>query len=185
MWIASTTGFLSAVKAKDDTTDLFVRARVKGDLDALIAYAEADTGTAPEVIAYEVSDYPWRVRVSAATFAGFIAQQVVEIDYHNFKDAVAKVQGKPRAQVYSGVWSTLLGLERLDPEARPVQRPWWAEYGDAARTDDEDQWLPQFSDDADQRDDDDWYDVDEWLARKSLHDLTDAEWLALDREDQS
>ncbi len=34
-----------------------------------------------------------------------------EIDYPNFKNAVAERQGTGRAHVYSDVWVTLLGLQ--------------------------------------------------------------------------
>jgi hypothetical protein len=182
VWIASTTGFLSAVLANDSTTDLYVRARVKGDLDALIKYAEDATTLRPEIVTYEASDYPWRVRVDRYTFGAFLAEQAIEgITYGNFKNAVAEVQGKPRANVYSGVWSALLGLERLDPEARPVSRPWWATYGDDAL--DYDDLGPRFSD-TDEDDDDDWMDVDEWLSRspRRIQEMTDEEWLANEQD---
>ena len=178
MWIATTTGFLSAVKAKDDTDDLFVRARVKGDLTPLILWVNGTGKHAPEIITYEHSDYPWRVRVTKDDLAGFLVAEVLNIDYGNFKSAVAEVQGKPRSHVYSGVWSALLGLERLDPEARPAPAPWWLQYGEDET---EDRWAIPGDD---SQDDDDWYDVDEWLSRKSIHDMTDAEWLAADESDR-
>lgn len=173
MWIATTTGFLSAVQAKDDTGDLFVRARVRADLEPLIECARQMTGVTPEVIVYEASDYPWRIRTTKDVLAGFVSRQVLEIDYGNFKDAVAARQGKPRATVYGGVWTALLGLERLDPEARP-KAPWWLQYGED---------MPDTEDEAglyDSDDDDDWYDVDAWLGRttRSIHDLSDEEWRA-------
>jgi hypothetical protein len=189
MWIASTTGFLSAVQANDNADNLVIRSRVKGDLTPLIEFVTTHTMGAivPEIITYEHSDYPWRIVAPKTVVSLFVAQQVLAIDYGNFKGAVAKVQGKPRSHVYSAVWSALLGLERLDPEQRAPKAPWWTAYG----TDDEDVAYDEivehsrrvtFSDDDD---DDDWYDVDEWLARKSIHDLTDAEWLAQDSGDQS
>jgi len=37
---------------------------------------------------------------------------VLDIDYDNFKNTVAKVQGHNRSHVYSNVWEDLLVLEK-------------------------------------------------------------------------
>lgn len=173
MWITTTTGYLSAVQATDMPDTLVVRARVRADLAPVIQHAQrASMGALlPEIITYEHSDYPWRVLVPKTVFAQFVAEQVLAVDYGNFKARVAETQGKPRANVYSGVWTALLGLERIDPEARPKPAPWWT-YAENM----EDVDAPAFMDE----DDDDWYDVDQWLGRRSLHDLSDEEWLAME-----
>lgn len=193
MWIASTTGFLSAVQANDNPDNLVVRSRVKADLTPVIEFVTTATMGAitPEIITYEHSDYPWRIVAPKTVMAQFVAEQVMAVDYGNFKNAVAAEQGKPRATVYGSVWSALLGLERLDPEQRAPKAPWWLAYGDDV--DDEDVDFAMFDADREPRkvtfsdldDDDDWYDVDEWLSRttKSVHDMTEAEWLAEAAED--
>jgi hypothetical protein len=66
MWLITTIGFFSVViKPRED--DLTVRARTRGDLEALsklylptLGPIEVGTGT----------DYPYRARVSAQDFAG-------------------------------------------------------------------------------------------------------------------
>jgi hypothetical protein len=190
MWIASTSGFLSAGQANDNADNLVVRSRVKADLSPLIEFVTTHTMGAivPEIITYEHSDYPWRIVAPKTVVSLFVAQQVMDVDYGNFKGAVAAEQGKPRANVYSSVWTALLGLERLDPDQRRAPKaPWWEAYG----TDEDDVAYDEIVEHSrritfsDEDDDDDWYDVDEWLARKSIHDLTDAEWLAQDSGDQS
>lgn len=185
MWIASTTGFLSAVQANDNADNLVVRSRVKADLSPLIEFVTTHTMGAivPEIITYEHSDYPWRIVAPKTVVSLFVAQQVMDVDYGNFKGAVAAVQGKPRANVYSGVWTALLGLERLDPDQRAPKAPWWLAYGEDD-DDTEEGDLPRRITFSDMDDDDDWYDVDEWLNRPerlSIHDMTDAEWLAADQ----
>jgi hypothetical protein len=188
MWIASTSGFLSAVQANDNPDNLVVRSRVKADLSPLIAFVTEFTmgGIVPEIITYEHSDYPWRIVAPKTVVAEFVAQQVLAVDYGNFKGAVAAEQGKPRANVYSSVWSALLGLERLDPDQRAPKAPWWLEYGEDDELEaayDEIVEGPRRITFSDADDDDDWYDVDEWLTRRdSIHDLTDAQWAALEGE---
>lgn len=127
MWIASTTGFLSAVQHRDDPRLLVVRARVKADLEPLRAFVDRAEGAPPEVLSYQFSDYPWRVIAHRALVAAFVAEAVQAIDYGNYKDAVAERQGKPRAAVYGRVWGAMLDLERLDPDRRPLptREPWY------------------------------------------------------------
>jgi hypothetical protein len=135
MWTMTPAGFFSAVQHRDDPTLLVVRTRDRSDADHLVdwyaTWAQdlialwADTKMAgdpgipdAEVVAYPVSDYPWRVIVPKAAWAAFLAEAVEDLDYGNFKDAVKKAQGPDRAMVYTNVWSALLRLEDLDPLGR-------------------------------------------------------------------
>lgn len=106
MWLMTTDGFFSAVEDRDDAGSVFVRARVRGDLDHL-----AETLGA-EVLETPAADYPFRVRVPKAAWARYVADRAERIDYDNFKDAVAARQGHDRAEVYMGVWSALRRLQR-------------------------------------------------------------------------
>lgn len=54
--------------------------------------------------------------LAAGTLTEAFATMLREIDYANFKDAVATRQGPGRAEVYGKVWGTLLALT---PGARP------------------------------------------------------------------
>jgi 8-oxo-dGTP pyrophosphatase MutT (NUDIX family) len=49
-----------------------------------------------------------------------MARWVDRIDYDNFKDSVAKTQGKARAAVYARVWEALLRLEVLPKTDRTL-----------------------------------------------------------------
>lgn len=167
MWIATTTGFYSAVAHKHDKDLLVVRSRALQDSDALAAWVNQQRTPAAkrlrltlschhvieveqpehtmragvskrhcdlhggdrtvkrirpivqqptdvcEVLAYEQSDYPWRVIIRRYEWAAFLASEVAELDYTNYKNAVTAKQGRARHDIYSKVWSVLLGLERL------------------------------------------------------------------------
>lgn len=116
MWTISTEGFTSAVQDKNDTTQLVIRARARGDLERLIKpLAPADR---PRIIDNEGTDYPYRVRLPRAAYADLIRAQILGIDYGNFKDAVKARQGKHRAGVYGSIWGVLLRLERQHARRR-------------------------------------------------------------------
>ena len=109
MWLVTTRGFYSVV---DDTTDpdgqtLLIRARVRGDLEAL-----GDLLPGIEVRETPDHDYRYRTTATRSAFAEVASKLAAEIDYPNFKNAVASRQGSERAHLYSDVWSTLLRLQR-------------------------------------------------------------------------
>jgi hypothetical protein len=106
MWLMTTDGFFSAVEDRDDEGVLFVRARVRADAENLAA---AVGGTVLETPA---ADYRFRVRMTKADWALYVAACATGIDYDNFKNAVATRQGPARARVYGEVWGVLLRLQR-------------------------------------------------------------------------
>jgi len=119
MWLITTRGMFSAVQHDDDTNLLVVRTRVYDDavhLAQAVNDADEDFGrgeTPAEVISYRSSDYPFRVILTRAEWTWFATLAASEVDYGNFKSAVAARQGHDREHVYHGVWSALLGLSRL------------------------------------------------------------------------
>jgi hypothetical protein len=159
MWTATTRGFFSAVQHRDDQGLLVIRTRVKADaahletwyaawrasLEALDPSATDGLPT-PQIVAYAVSDYPWRVIVPRSAWGAFLAETVEDLDYGNFKDAVKDTQGTDRAQVYSSVWAALLRLEDLDPDSErrgwydETDEPWWMYDDDAEVTEDPDEF---------------------------------------------
>jgi hypothetical protein len=108
MWLITTTGFYSIVQ-KPGEKDLTIRSRVKKDLEALRDKYLPDLG---EIVRNENTDYRYRAKVSHVNLAKASAQMVQDIDYDNFKNTVAKVQGHNRSHVYSNVWEDLLALEK-------------------------------------------------------------------------
>ena len=66
----------------------------------------------PLLRAAKISDYRFRVFVDREDWVQAAAELAREIDYDNFKNAVADRQGPARASIYSKVWSALGRLQR-------------------------------------------------------------------------
>ena len=120
MWVATTSGFYSVVAHRFEEDTVIIRCRVKQDLLNLEPFLP---GIKKEVYTDLSADYPYRANVPAGAWALAMARMSTEIDYDNFKNAVADRQGKKRANIYMGVWSHLL---KLEPRAisRRFQH-WW------------------------------------------------------------
>lgn len=110
MWIFTKFGFFSIVEKPEDEKEntLTVRARVKTDLESLrdeylpiLGPISEDKGT----------DYKYRARAPRLDIASAFSQIVLDIDYSNFKEAVAKNQGTERASSYHEIWGALHGLQ--------------------------------------------------------------------------
>jgi hypothetical protein len=110
MWLVASVGFFSIVR-KPEESDLTVRARARGDLEALSKVYLPSLGP---IIEGGGTDYPYRAHVSPKALAEAVARIVKDIDYANFKDSVADLQGPQRAHVYGDVWHA---LRRLTPKA--------------------------------------------------------------------
>jgi hypothetical protein len=64
--------------------------------------------------------------VPKADFAEAVQRMVLDIDYDNFKDEVAKRQGQPRADLYHELWDVLRKLEApaaMGDKAVPAHTP--------------------------------------------------------------
>ena len=106
MWVMTTQGFYSAVADRDDPGSVIVRARTRDDIEALRKQIPAI-----RPFADPNADYRHRAVVSKADWVAALADLAAEIDYDNFKNAVARAQGAGRAHVYAAVWSDLLPLQ--------------------------------------------------------------------------
>jgi hypothetical protein len=107
MWLVTTQGFYSAVAHRTSSEHVLVRARTRDDLEALRRQI-------PDIEPFEDldADYRHRAVVTRAEWVSAVAQLASEIDYDNFKNAVAARQGSARAGIYGRVWSELLSLQR-------------------------------------------------------------------------
>lgn len=105
MWLITTRGFYSVVADRHHDGRLLVRARVREDLEAL-----GDLIPRLRVEETPERDYRFRISVRRDVWTSAAAALAEEIDYPNFKNAVAERQGPGRAHVYSDVWLRLLGL---------------------------------------------------------------------------
>ncbi|WP_209442229.1 NUDIX hydrolase [Neoroseomonas oryzicola] len=110
MWLITSFGFFSVVQKPGDKAEgsLTVRARVAGDLDRLRSEFLPSLGPTKE---HAGTDYRYRARAPRGDVAVALANIAMSIEYGNFKDEVAKRQGKTRAATYGKVWDVLFGLK--------------------------------------------------------------------------
>ena len=112
MWFMTPFGFFSAVQ-KPGESGLTIRSRARGDL---LRLRQCYLPELSEPVAHEGTDYPWRARCSHEALAQAMSSVVRHIAYANFKDEVAQVNGKARAQRYAKVWQALYGMDDDLPE---------------------------------------------------------------------
>ena len=95
MWLFTTQGFYSVVAHRRDPGRLIVRARAREDLEVLREQI-------PELRIYSDpdADYRWRGVVTRAEWVAAVAELATELDYDNFKRAVADRQGRERERLY-------------------------------------------------------------------------------------
>jgi hypothetical protein len=110
MWLMTDIGFFSIARKPDDVAQrtVTIRARVKEDLENLqqkylpqLGPIQANLGT----------DYKYRAKAAQADFAIALLNIGLNIDYRNFKEAVAQRQGAYRAHAYREVWYALNKLQ--------------------------------------------------------------------------
>jgi hypothetical protein len=79
---------------------LTVRGRIKGDIEQIFpdAKVEANKGT----------DYKYRAKVPRAEVAQALHDQVMGLNYPNFKSTV---KDRKRHDAYLGVWSAMYGVQ--------------------------------------------------------------------------
>jgi ADP-ribose pyrophosphatase YjhB (NUDIX family) len=111
MWLMTPIGFFSVVRKPTDERQntLTVRARVRVDLEQLQARYLPELGP---VLESTTTDYRFRAVAPQAAVAQAMARLVADLDYDNFKHAVAQRQGQARADLYHEVWSVLYELQR-------------------------------------------------------------------------
>jgi 8-oxo-dGTP pyrophosphatase MutT (NUDIX family) len=114
MWILTPIGFFSIVRKPEDRYrgTLTVRARVRGDLEAL---RDRYLPTLEAIDDDPDRDYRFRATAPRGDVTAALAQLAEEIDYDDFKSTVASRQGDARAKVYGDVWWTLRDLQD-DPD---------------------------------------------------------------------
>ena len=112
MWLSFNDAFLSIVADRRDPNILTVRARRKGDIEAVF-------GEKVDVVTLERRDYQFRAHLPRGVVSDVIATRLFAIDYPNFKDAVADAN---LHDAYLKVWNIMAGLQEIAPygtEPRP------------------------------------------------------------------
>ena len=105
MWIFTRDAFCSVVSNSDD---LMVRCRFKTDAQHLAELLETDYITSGK------ADYRFRLFVDRPQFADVIRDQVLAIDYPNFKDVVCTDAN--RAKTYDECWAAMQRLQNRSDE---------------------------------------------------------------------
>ena len=100
MWIFLPKSFISVVQKPGDTDTLTVRARIKGDIESVFPQAK--------VVVNQGTDYKYRARVPRAAVAQVLHDQVMNLDWSNFKGAV---KAKKRHDAYMNVWSAMYAVQ--------------------------------------------------------------------------
>ena len=101
MWVFTKHGFFSAVQNYNNSEQIHVRARFRGDLERLCK----SYGIKEAVVKKPGTDYPYRMDFERTDCVRIMACEAEAIDYDSFKDAVH--DGTVRDSAYLKVWSTL------------------------------------------------------------------------------
>jgi hypothetical protein len=94
MWIFTNNGMVSIVQKPGDTEYLTVRARVKGDIERVFPGAKTQAGGG--------TDYAYRAKIHRNTVAQVIHDQIMGIEYDNFKNSIKDHDHHDHC---AGVWS--------------------------------------------------------------------------------
>jgi hypothetical protein len=119
MWVFLSNSFLSVVADKNDSDFVWVRARVKGDIEKLFPCSK--------VTRTPKRDYLFRTRLHKHEVANVMAGKVLDINYTNFKDSVPKKEVR-RHDSYLRVWNEMFRLQesaKLKPKAKPFSDGHW------------------------------------------------------------
>lgn len=79
MWLFTSEGFVSVVAHSEKPDTLLVRAR---DEDSLLSLVEATGATLRHTPS---NDYPYRIEALRQAFSAWLADQVLDLDYTNYK----------------------------------------------------------------------------------------------------
>ena len=108
MWIFTETGFISAVRTKQDQTLITIRARDHESLEGIAHLAGESIKRSPN------GDYPYRVFVSEADFTKWLLESAAKLNYPNFKSRVAQTRGNKFVSALHNVWAVMHEVEDLE-----------------------------------------------------------------------
>lgn len=128
MWLFTKVGFFSVVQIKDMSGVVFVRARVRTDLQHLMnkyknILVRGKANGYPSISHSPKADYPYRIVIRQTEFARLAGALARDIDYTNFKDAVLLAQGHERAELYHEVWAAMSDAEKRVNEVEEKPNP--------------------------------------------------------------
>lgn len=100
MWIFTKKGFYSVVRDRGNPEFLCVRARVAGDIEALLPRSRVQEN--------RITDYRFRARVPSPWLKEAMEEEIDWIDYGNFKDSVRDPR---RLRTYGAVWTEMADMQ--------------------------------------------------------------------------
>ena len=110
MWIFTKDGFYSAIKDKYcNEGELMVRARVRIDLERLLAKIDSDA----EILVIEQADYRYRVKLKTYQWVKYVGNAAADIDYDNVKGTVTWHEPN-RSTAYHDCWQALYRLQQAE-----------------------------------------------------------------------
>jgi hypothetical protein len=113
MWIFSKTGMFSVVVDQQRPGMMLVRARCGVDIANLYGQFEGELPSMTEPVSSELRDYRWRCSISKDDFVKLAGKLAEQVDYGNFKAAVAKEPSQQnKSEAYHRVWAELLAVQR-------------------------------------------------------------------------
>jgi hypothetical protein len=104
MWLFTRDGFYSAVH--DDYCspgELMIRSRVIEDLEKLLEKLKIDDA---DILVIKNADYRYRVKLTPAQWASYVAEEAAHIDYANFNNSVA-ADDPDRSSAYMKCWEAM------------------------------------------------------------------------------
>ena len=108
MWLFGSDSFLSIVQHNADPDLLIVRARRDGDLERLFPDRADDVASIPG------RDYLFRLVIPRAVVADKIREQVMNINYGNFKGSIPKNEHAFHNAAFK-VWDAMAQTQPLPP----------------------------------------------------------------------
>jgi len=107
MWIFTKDGFFSAVhKSEQPNHMLTVRARSRVDL---VKVNKKLGKKRIKIISNKGTDYEFRIEIDRSTWANYLYDEAMGLDYGNFKDEIHLIDER-RANIYSRVWADMLNI---------------------------------------------------------------------------
>jgi hypothetical protein len=95
MWVFLTDAFLSIVSDPQQPEHLLVRARFKGDIEAVFPFVKAE---------YTGGEYSYEISIERDVVAAALSQRIRALDYESLGEAI---QDDKRHDAYFQVWATL------------------------------------------------------------------------------
>lgn len=120
MWLFTKHGFYSVVAHRDEPDMVLVRARIKSDLEALVAVARSlDINEPLDIKETPRADYAYRIFMPRRVWNVLAAHLTAAIDYPNFK---AAVHGDGvRDNAYMSIWRVMVNLQDSIRDMRPLR----------------------------------------------------------------